>query len=59
MDEMFYLVDPNTGKDATAVCRDALRSIPHSFDESKHYFYPLPENDLQLNTNLKQNPNWK
>ena len=59
MDEMFYLVDPNTGKDATAGCRDALRSIPHSFDESKHYFYPLPENDLQLNTNLKQNPNWK
>ena len=59
IDEMFYLVDPNTGKDATAGCRDALRSIPHSFDESKHYFYPLPENDLQLNTNLVQNPNWK
>ena len=59
IDEMFYLVDPNTGRDATAGVRDALRTVPHSFDESKHYFYPLPEKDLQLNTNLKQNPNWK
>jgi hypothetical protein len=59
IDEMFYLVDPNTGKDATAGVRDALRTVPHSFDESKHYFYPLPEKDLQLNTNLVQNPNWK
>ncbi len=58
-DEMFYLVDPNTGKDAVAGCRDALRTVPHSFDEKKHYLYPLPEKDLQLNTNLKQNPNWQ
>lgn len=57
-DEMFYLVDPNTGNDATAGVRDVLRTVPHSFDESKHYFYPLNEKDLQLNTNLKQNPNW-
>ena len=57
-DEMFYLVDPNTGNDATAGVRDILRTVPHSFDESKHYFYPLNEKDLQLNTNLKQNPNW-
>lgn len=58
-DEIFYLVDPNTGNYAIAGVRDALKSVPHSFDESKHYFYPLPEKELQLNTNLKQNPNWK
>ncbi len=57
-DEIFYLVDPNTGKLATAGVRDALHSITHSFDESKHYFYPIPENELLLNPNLKQNPNW-
>ena len=58
-DEIFYLVDPNTGNYATAGVRDALKGVSHSFDESKHYFYPLPEKDLQLNENLKQNPNWK
>ena len=58
-DEIFYLVDPNTGNLATAGVRDALHSVSHSFDESKHYFYPIPENDLLLNTNLVQNPNWK
>ena len=56
--DMAYLVDPNTGKYATAGVWDVMKTIPHSFDESKHYFYPLPENDLLLNPNLKQNPNW-
>ena len=37
---------------------DPLKNIPHHFDETKHYFYPINEKDLQLNTNLKQNPNW-
>ncbi len=58
-DEIFYLVNPTTGEYATSGVRDALKAIPHSFDESKHYFYPLPEKELQLNKNLKQNPNWK
>ena len=26
--------------------------------ESKYYFYPIPSNDLNLNSALKQNPNW-
>ena len=56
--EMAFLVDPNTGSYATAGVWDVMKSIPHSFDESKHYFYPLPEKELQLNTNLQQNPNW-
>ena len=28
------------------------------FDETKHYFYPLPLEDLNLNQNLEQNPGW-
>ncbi len=28
------------------------------FDESKHYYFPLPTEELILNPNLKQNPNW-
>lgn len=26
--------------------------------EEKHYLYPLPSEQIQLNTNLKQNPKW-
>lgn len=57
-DEIFYLVNPLTGNYDTKGVRDALKTVDHSFDETKHYFFPLPENDLQLNENLKQNPNW-
>ena len=58
-DEIFYLVNPETGEYATAGVRDALKSVNHSFDETKHYFYPIPEKELQLNENLKQNPGWE
>ena len=57
-DETVYLVNPVTGEYATAGVRDALKSVSHSFDETKHYFYPLPEKELQLNEKLKQNPGW-
>ena len=57
-DEVFYLINPLTGNLDTKGVRDALHTVDHSFDETKHYFYPLPEKDLQLNENLKQNPNW-
>ena len=30
-----------------------------SFDEAKDYYYPIPLEDLQLNENLEQNPNWE
>ncbi|GGW30302.1 RagB/SusD family nutrient uptake outer membrane protein [Arenibacter certesii] len=33
-------------------------SLGGSFDESKDYLYPLPLEDLSLNSNLEQNPNW-
>lgn len=29
------------------------------FDESKHYYMPLPLDQLSINTNLVQNPGWK
>jgi len=29
------------------------------FDENKDYLYPIPRIELQLNTNLEQNPGWK
>lgn len=32
--------------------------IKKRFDESKDYLYPLPTQELLLNANLKQNPNW-
>lgn len=34
------------------------KNIEKKFDETKDYLFPLPTEDLQLNTNLKQNPNW-
>jgi hypothetical protein len=35
-------------------------SLPtgRSFDENKNYYFPLPLDELSLNTNLKQNPGW-
>lgn len=35
-----------------------LFSTPIMFNESKDYFYPIPVEDLNLNSNLVQNPNW-
>lgn len=29
-----------------------------SFDASKHYLWPIPQKDRDLNKNLDQNPNW-
>lgn len=56
--DMVYLVDPVTGEYSTSGVWDVMHTISHSFDESKHYFYPLPANDLFLNKNLVQNPGW-
>jgi hypothetical protein len=35
------------------------QNIVKRFDESKDYLWPLPIEDLNLNKNLVQNPNWK
>ena len=34
------------------------RNIVKTFREDRDYFFPLPIEDLQLNSNLTQNPNW-
>ena len=36
----------------------ANKNIVKTFDESKDYLWPLPTEDLTLNPNLEQNPNW-
>jgi len=33
-------------------------SSGRKFDENKHYYFPLPTEELVLNPNLEQNPNW-
>lgn len=38
---------------------DPHRKTQHVFDESRDYLMPLPSEDLALNTNLTQNPNWE
>jgi len=35
-----------------------LPDIVKQWDESKDYYYPIPTQELQLNTNLTQNPGW-
>lgn len=30
----------------------------NKWNEDRDYFYPIPSNELSLNTNLKQNPGW-
>ena len=35
------------------------RNIAKSFNENRDYLWPLPVEDLTLNKNLVQNPNWK
>ncbi|MBQ2551165.1 MAG: RagB/SusD family nutrient uptake outer membrane protein, partial [Bacteroidales bacterium] len=31
---------------------------PGSWNEERDYYYPIPTDELSLNTNLEQNPNW-
>lgn len=58
--DMAYLVNPETGECATSGVWDVLHTVSIEFDESKHYFYPINEKDLQLSRdNLKQNPGWE
>ncbi|MFT3948515.1 MAG: RagB/SusD family nutrient uptake outer membrane protein [Agriterribacter sp.] len=34
------------------------RNVAKVFDETKDYLYPIPIQELNLNTNLEQNPGW-
>lgn len=47
---------------AAAKAKDADGCLIHESGrvwEEKHYLYPLPTDQLQLNPNLKQNPGWE
>jgi len=43
-------------KDASS--STGFSELSRSFDEKRDYLYPLPTDDLILNTSLKQNPGW-
>jgi len=53
------LRNPATG--ATGTNSGNLDPFPARgiFDEEKDYYYPIPLEDLSLNPDLTQNPNWK
>jgi hypothetical protein len=44
----------NTGKLVTIQAVSSNRV----FDKSRHYLWPIPQKERDLNPNLKQNPNW-
>ncbi|MEO6284732.1 MAG: RagB/SusD family nutrient uptake outer membrane protein [Dyadobacter sp.] len=44
----------NTGKLITVQAVASTRA----FDASRHYLWPIPQKERDLNPNLKQNPNW-
>ncbi|WP_335965080.1 RagB/SusD family nutrient uptake outer membrane protein [Galbibacter sp. PAP.153] len=35
-----------------------IRVSSRSFDPEKHYLWPIPQSERDINTNLTQNPNW-
>lgn len=53
------LRNPITGETGTTSGNLDPFPLRGSFDESKDYFYPIPLEDLNLNKNLDQNPNWE
>jgi hypothetical protein len=37
----------------------AYMEVDHRvFDKNKHYLWPVPQNEINLNESLTQNPNW-
>lgn len=50
----FYLSEGNSGFIKLTAFRDKFK-----FEEPKHYYWPLDEKDIQVNTNLVQNSFWK
>ena len=32
--------------------------VPRQFDPQKHYVFPFPQSEVDVNTNLDQNPNY-
>lgn len=44
--------------DAIGTDNGFVRIENRSFDKTKHYLWPIPRNERDLNSNLTQNPNW-
>ena len=51
-----YGITYQNNKGETAVVEAASES--RVFDSKKHYLWPIPQREINLNPNLKQNPNW-
>ncbi len=49
-------IDLQNGKSGGSILIN--RNISKSFDEEKHYLYPIPIQERQLNPELTQNPGW-
>ncbi len=57
---VYFILDNNTSKLSGGDKGNLvwLSNIKKTFDESKHYLYPLPANEIILNPKLEQNPGW-
>jgi hypothetical protein len=44
--------------DAIGTDNGFIRIENRSFDKNKHYLWPIPRNERDLNSNLTQNSNW-
>ncbi len=51
-------IDPVSGKEYIDVYKGTDWANP-VFDESKHYFWPIPLNTIAQNPAIKQNPGWE
>ena len=51
-------VDVNLENGSTGGAITVLPSIKKTFNEGRDYLFPLPTQELLLNKQLKQNPNW-
>lgn len=52
------LRDPLSGNQGSRSGNIAPFPLGGEFDENRDYYYPLPIEELQLNPQLEQNPNW-
>jgi len=51
-------VDPNTGALVLSPSSRIQAGSPRNFDATKNYLWPIPQKEIDLNKNLKQNPNY-
>lgn len=49
-------VDAATGK--LTLTGDHVKAEDRSFDETKNYLWPIPQSEIDINKNLRQNPNY-